>query len=551
MNRTALGALVLAGLLVAGVAVPAMALSTGTAEPSASDSQGPSATGAAQQDNASVNVSVGPQLSTVIGASSDEVQTDVDNTAFELSVEGASDEATAEAIAERADQLRDRAAAIREEYEAATAAFEAGELTRSEYAQRIAALNARASSLLTSYEQLEQRAATVSALELRAAGVSESALDRPAANLSSVTGAGARALLERFTGESEGEIELDTGDGLSIEVESEDGERSRELERPRDGDDSLTTSQSAALDTAREALSTPGGRWVLTGSQVAEGDGAYVFAFALRNDAGLTGEAEVSVDGSTGELFALEEEIEPRVSEDSEEDDRDRELAMVVAEGTPAPDATVTVQVLADGEPAEGATVSLDDRAVGTTGADGRVTVTLPTAEEVELTARSGDAEGDLEFEFDGEGTDEVLEKLVVDASLDGDTVTATVSYDGDGVEGASVSANGRAVGTTGPDGTVTFTVDASATEELELDVVKGAFEAELAYTVQDGSLTPVEEEYERESGDDPADDESEDEREEEADDEDEDGDEADPDEEREQETDDEDEPDDTEEDDD
>lgn len=490
MNRTALGALVLAVLLVAGVAVPAMALSTGTAGPSASDSQTTGAT--ARQDGASVNVSVGPQLSTVIGASSDEVQTDVDNTAFELSVEGASDEATAEAIAERADQLRERAAAIREEYQAATAAFEAGELTRSEYAQRIAALNARASGLLSSYEQLEQRAATVSALELRAAGVSESALDRSAANLSSVTGAGPRALLERFTGESEGEIELDTGDGLSIEVESEDGERSRELERPRDGDDSLTTSQSAALETAREALSAPGGRWVLTGSQVAEDDGAYVFTFALQNAASLTGEAAVSVDGSTGELFALEEEIEPRESGDGEED---RELAIVVAEGTPAPGATVTVQVLADGEPAEGATVSLDDRAVGTTGADGRLTVTLPAAEEAELTARSGDAEGDLEFEFDGEGTDEVLERLVVDASLDGDTVTATVSYDGDGVEGASVSANGRAVGTTGPDGTVTFAIDAGATEELELEVVKGAFEADLEYAVRDGSLRPADEE--------------------------------------------------------
>nr|WP_265109756.1 DUF4198 domain-containing protein [Halosolutus halophilus] len=360
-------------------------------------------------NNSSVNVTVGQQLSTVIGASSDEVQTDFENTAFEISVENGGEEEKAEAIADRTDELRDRAEAIREDYEEATEAYEEGEISKSEYAQRLATLNARATNLLDSYERLQQRAADVSAAELRAAGVNRTALDTAVENVSSVSGSGAAALLRQFTGESQGEIELEAENGLSIEVESDDGEQSREFERPRDDGNNITVTQSAALETARGALSTPtNGDWELTESEVSQDEGAYEFEFALRNASNLSGEAEVSVDGSSGELFALEEEIEPREDEDEEdesddEDDEDDELAMNVTEGTPAPNATVTLQVLADGAPAENATVSLNDRTVGTTDANGTVTVTLPASGEADLTAQLGDAEGDLEFEIEAE----------------------------------------------------------------------------------------------------------------------------------------------------
>ena len=424
MHRTALGSVLFATLVVIGMAVPAMALSTNTGEPSTSDLTGESpeviaqtnsATRTAQtQTDSRVNARVGPQLSTVIDVSSDEVQTEFDNTAFELSVEGASEEARAEVIAERADELRDRAESIHDDFDEATEAYEDGDLTKSEYAQRLAVLNARATNLLNSYEQLRQRAATVSEPELRAAGVTQSALDRSVENLNRVTGTGTTALRKQFTGESDGEIELETENGLSIEVESEDGERSREFERPRDDTDTVTVSQSAALETARGALSSVGGNWVLTSSEVDEDDGAYEFAFGLRNAANLTGEAEVAVDGSSGDIFSLEEEIEPRDGDGEaadEEDDSDRELTMVVAEGTPGPNERITVQVLANGEPAENVPVSLNDRLVGTTDSDGRVTVTLPAADEAELTAETDDAEAELEFEFeDAEEDDQETE---------------------------------------------------------------------------------------------------------------------------------------------
>ncbi|WP_435347164.1 DUF7096 domain-containing protein [Haloarchaeobius sp. HRN-SO-5] len=504
MNRTAFGSVLLAVLVVVGTAVPTMALSTSSTQASASDGQGTPAAMAVQDAQSSVNVTVGQQLSTVIGVSSDEVQTDFENTAFDISLERASGNEQTEAIAERADELRDRDEAISREYQAATEAYRDGELSGSEYAQRLAALNARASNLLDSYEQLQRRAANRSALELRAAGVDQSAIDAAVENLRSVSGTGTHALLEQFTGESEGEIRLETENGLSIEVESEDGERSREFERPRDTDDDLTVSQSDALETARAALSDlETGTWTLTGSTVKQDDGAFEFAFSLRNASELTGEAQVAVDGSSGTVFALDEEIDARGDEDDAEDDEDHEvdgdgeLVMVVVEGTPAPNETIRVQVLADGDPADDVTVSLNDRAVGTTDADGTVEVALPASGEADLTARTADSDGGLEFEFGADDGDDVFRMLDVDATLDGDAVTATVDYDGDSVENASVYVNDRAVGTTDSDGTVAFTVDTTATERLELDVVKGAFEIELTYAIQDGKLVLTEEAHE------------------------------------------------------
>jgi hypothetical protein len=516
MKAKSLGYLLFTLFLAVGLTVPAAAVSTPN---SVSATDGNAAVAATAQENAtqnnsSVNVTVGQQLSTVIDVSSDEVQTDFENTAFEVSVEGANEEEQAEAIADRAEELRERAEDIREDYEEATEAYEEDEISKSEYAQRLATLNARATNLLNSYEQLRQRAQSVSALELRAAGMNQSALRASVENLSSVSGTGAAALLKQFTGQSEGEIELETADGLSIEIQSEDGEQSREIERPRDDDRNITVSQADALDTARAALSTPeNGSWTLTEAKIKQDEGAYEFAFVLRGADNQTGEAEVSVDGSSGEVFSLEEEIERRDAEDEEddeeredegedreddEDEEDGELAMVVSEGTPSPNATVTITVLSNGAPAENVTVFLNEQAVGTTGSDGTVTVTLPESGEAELTAQKGDAEGELEFEFEEEDEEsEVFRQLNVDASLTDDTVSVTVSYNGSGVANATVYANGQAVGTTSSDGTVTFMIDANSTEELELEVVKGAFEAELEFTVQNGSLTLTEEAHE------------------------------------------------------
>ncbi|ELZ38237.1 hypothetical protein C471_09765 [Halorubrum saccharovorum DSM 1137] len=516
MKATSLGYVLLALFVVVGMTIPAAAVSFDGA--TATDENAAVAATTAQvnetQNNSSVNISVGQQLSTVISASSDEVQTDFENTAFEVSVEGADEEAQAEAIADRAEGLRDRSEDIREDYEDATEAYEEGEITKSKYAQRLATQNARATNLLNSYEQLQKRAQNVSALELRAAGMNQSALRASVENLSSVSGTGAAALLKQFTGEAEGEIELETADGLSIEIQNEDGEQSREIERPRDADSTITVNQSTALDTARAALSTPeNGTWTLTEAKIKQDEGAYEFAFVLQGAATQTGEAEVSVDGSSGEVYKLEEEIERNDAEDEDEEDEeereeedeendedaeDGELAVLVSDGTPGPNATVTLTVLSNGAPAENVTVYLNEEAVGTTDANGTVTVTLPERGEAELTAQKGDAEGELEFGFEEDDEDdEVFQHLNVDASLADDTVSVSVAYNGSGVANATVYANDQVLGTTNADGTVTFTIDANSTEELELEIVKGAFEAELEYEIQDGALVLTEEEHE------------------------------------------------------
>lgn len=487
VTRATTAVLLAALVALSGIPASAAALSTGSA---------------VQADgNETVNVTTGQQLSTVLAVTSDDVQSEVDEAAFETEYEDASEEERAEAIADRAETLRDRAESIAEDYEAATEAYEDGDLTKSEYAQRIAALNARADNLLTAYENLRERADNVSALELRAAGFNATATQAAVDDLDSVSGAGASALLQRFVGQSQGEVEIDRANGLSISVESEDGEQSRELDQPGDDSTNLTVSQSDALDTARSSLSDANGTWVLSGSGVDREDGIYSFAFRLDGNT-TEGEAEITVDGSSGEIVSLEEEIEPRgeaddadeeaedeaeEGEDAADEERDeRELALVVADGTVAPNETVTVRALADGEPTADVTVYRDGEAIGTTDADGTVSVTLPESGEVELTA----GEGELEFELGDEDEDEeVYRNLSADTTLQNGTVTVTLRYEGNGVADASVYANGEQVGTTDADGTVTFDV-ANSTEELEIEVVKGEFEAEFEYEMNDGSLS-------------------------------------------------------------
>src|SRR6056297_1232867 len=146
MGQDRIIACLLAVLVVfAGVPATASATLGGSAAQAAQTSN---TTQDAQPTNSTVNVTVGQQLSTVISATSDDVQSEVEATGFELEYENRSDEARAEVVAERGDELRDRADAIRDEYENVTESYEAGDLTKSEYAQRIATLNARAENVV-------------------------------------------------------------------------------------------------------------------------------------------------------------------------------------------------------------------------------------------------------------------------------------------------------------------------------------------------------------------------------------------------------------------
>ena len=165
---------------------------------------------------------------------------------------------------------------------------------------------------------------------------------------------------------------------------------------------------------------------------------------------------------------------------------------------------TIEVRVFDGGAVAENASVFLNDRAVGTTDSDGTVEVTLPASGDAKLTARDGDAEGELRLELDqrrGRGS-ELLRKLDVNAVLDGDLVTATVRYAGVGVANASVRANDRTVGRTNADGVVTEVEPRRALEaHMEgygvLPMAEAAAEGDVFITTTGNRDVIVEEHFE------------------------------------------------------
>ncbi|MEF8886318.1 MAG: hypothetical protein V5A30_00820 [Haloarculaceae archaeon] len=514
-DRPLLAMFVVALVVVGAAGLVALAAPVGAQAADGSGSNGSATDGSGSNGSAedAVSVTAGAQLSTVLSVTSDDVHSEVEETAFEVEYERG--EGRAEAVAERAEAVRERAADVREDYREALEAYREGDLDRSEFARRLAALNARAGNVLEAHGRLERRAATLSALDLRVAGFNRTALTRAVASLDDVRGTGTSALLAQFTGQRRGAVELQTNGGLSIQVRSEDGERSREFEHGQDGDTAVTVNQSVALETARGALTdVENGSWVLTDAGVDGEDGTYEFAFALRAD-GQTGEAEVGIDGSSGQVFSLEEEVEPaddsegepgtgdadNESDEPEDGERVDELVLVVTDGQPAPNATVTVRAFADGQAVANASVAVDGEAVGKTAADGTLTLTLPDAGDVTLAAERGEAEAELEFAFgdDEKREEEAFQRNVdVSAVLADGTVTVTATYNGSGIPDATVSANGERVGTTDAGGTLSFALPADA-EELDLELTKGSFETESEYDVRNGSLAPPEGDDERE----------------------------------------------------
>lgn len=393
------------------------------------------------ESNASVNVGLGQQLGVLISVSSDDVRTEFENEAFEFEFRQGD---RLEAVNDRLEEVHERSIDLNEEYRELNQDLHEGEVSREEYARRVAGLNSRAENLRRSLEWLKAR---LNESGLKQAGVNRSALNNSLSNVDELTGLGPSALLSRFTSGAAGEIEIETRDGVSIEVESEGGESSREVRRDRDADDSITVNVSAARQSARESLTNRS--WVLVEESLHEEDGYIEFEFVLDSNSS-EGEAEVRVDGSTGTVFRVEEEVEPRdddgelepredleEDEDDEEDDEeepedqervededdgedgmddeDREderevddLELRHVGGSPAPNATVSVRVVADGSPAVNASVHLNDEFVGTTDANGTLTLTLPgDTDEARLTGQYGDEDTELRFEFDEDEEEE------------------------------------------------------------------------------------------------------------------------------------------------
>ncbi|MFB6303141.1 MAG: hypothetical protein ABEH78_09815 [Haloferacaceae archaeon] len=97
-------------------------------------------------------------------------------------------------------------------------------------------------------------------------------------------------------------------------------------------------------------------------------------------------------------------------------------------------------------------------------------------------------------------------------ALVDNGTLEVTVTADGSPAENVSVIYDDQTQ-LTDENGTVSFNV--SEDDEVELELEKGGFEGELAYALEDGSLTLVEEEYEYEGSEEHAEESEDDEAEE------------------------------------
>jgi hypothetical protein len=559
MTRTrTVAALALVVLLTVGTAAP-IAAADAQASGAAPDQTAPAFE---TQSDASSNATVGAQLSTVVAATSDEVETEFEDAAFEIEYEAGDDRERADTVANRTADLVERANAVDGEYENVSAAFEAGEIDRQTYAQRVATLNARANNVYSSLQTVERRAERLDEVDLAAAGTSTEEIQSAKADLEAVTGPGANALFRQFTGERSGEFEIDVENGISIEVESEDGERSREFERERSGNGSIEVSQSDALSSAQEGLSDVNGTWQPTKAKADLSDGVYEFEFELRGEQG--GEAEVSVDAATGQVFELEEEIEGDEeddeskrgedeaddesddddaedesdddaedesdddAEDESDDDAEDEKAsslLLLVDGAPEPGAEITLTALVDGEPTANVTVEGPDGDVGMTDANGTVTVVLPE-DGGDYEAEVGDAEAEVELEFESEDEDDREDEraddddresaddrtLDVTASVDGGEVTVTATYNGSAVGDAQVEVNGDTVGTTDENGQITVSLPDD--DELEIDVERGELEGEIGRGIQDGGLTAPEDD---DSGEEADEDDSEDEEDDDA----------------------------------
>ncbi|MDN5309454.1 MAG: hypothetical protein PWP14_848 [Methanolobus sp.] len=124
----------------------------------------------------------------------------------------------------------------------------------------------------------------------------------------------------------------------------------------------------------------------------------------------------------------------------------------------------VTVTVTSRGAAVSEATVKAGSSTVGTTDDEGRITYTASTIGTIKITAsKEGYASGSSELEIIS--PDDDSRKIILEVSpqevYEGSSVTFFVlkAIGGDAVEGATVSYDGKSIGSTSSQGTVTYTV--------------------------------------------------------------------------------------------
>jgi uncharacterized cupredoxin-like copper-binding protein len=228
------------------------------------------------------------------------------------------------------------------------------------------------------------------------------------------------------------------------------------------------------------------------GAFITDDDGRSSFTVPYDGDL----EIKVKKGELKGELeIDLEQELQEGEVKIEAEEEPEGELDVEI-EGDIAPGETVTLLATFTGEPVAGAEVKLNDEEIGSTKQDGTITFTIPAdADELEIEVKKEKLKGELEIELEeGEAKVEPHEEPEGELTLDiegdvapGGTVTLLVTFVDEAIAGAEVEVNGEAIGPTGQDGTVRFTIPEDA-DELEIKVKKEKLKGELQIEFEESS---------------------------------------------------------------
>jgi S-layer-related duplication domain len=150
----------------------------------------------------------------------------------------------------------------------------------------------------------------------------------------------------------------------------------------------------------------------------------------------------------------------------------------------------ITITVTARGASIGDATVKVEGTTIGTTGSDGEIDYTPSEAGTLEITAeKDGYASGSEDLEVID--ADDETKKMSIEVSPDevyeGTSMTIFVlkAIGGDSVSGAEVTFDGKSIGTTDSDGTITYTATEAGTHKL-IATKSGLLEAELDLKVSE-----------------------------------------------------------------
>jgi hypothetical protein len=168
------------------------------------------------------------------------------------------------------------------------------------------------------------------------------------------------------------------------------------------------------------------------------------------------------------------------------------ELTIQVIEGKVTPGESITIRVTSGMTPVGDASVVVNDRKVGTTDENGLKVFTISSNDELEIAVLKDQAKGELEIDLERESEeqeaedDELIIRVVSGDVLPGKSITILVTANGNPLAGALVIVDDREIGTTVPDGRISFVL--ADVEELDIKAVKGEMEGELKIDLKNKS---------------------------------------------------------------